>query len=759
MFSHSVLLAQTAQISIPLSHPISWDSLYASGLSQTHGYSGGQFFHRPAEAEDLILLDQFDVPYIVKTDDLSAYYQRTLPQPDANQRTACNGTHFQFGSMGGYHTYDEVVANLDLMRQLFPQWISDKFSIGTTYEGRDIWAVKLSDHPASDESSSEGVVYFDGLTHAREPMSMEVLLHYMWWLLEGADSHDEAAHLLQNREIFVVPVVNPDGYVYNETIAPNGGGVWRKNRRPINTNCVGVDLNRNFAHDWGHSAGASGNPCSQTFHGGIVASEAETQSVQALIDSIQPATAMSMHSHGQVIVYPPTIRDTSDAFATYATHTVDFISDNHLAFGTSNDVLSYFASGTTIDYLHGEGVQAWMPEIGTDMWEAFPNICVRSEEIRPALLYASWAAGAFPRIHTIQHSEAVPGDTLFLEVSLSNRGVHHTDNVLVQAKSLTDGVFQLGPFPQSPIQLTNHHHRTQRNWGFQYGVESDLPFLSDLAFEVVVLEGGTVSHRDTLRLLSGQRQLKRTEGFEAGRADWVPAANVAFWRLSDHLPAEGDFCLTDSPDRSYANNVNSTLSYLPGLDLRNLTHPFLEFMGRWSLQPHLDWVKLEVSPDNGGNWYSIGGEMMNGEMRFNGHQSWARHRIDLADFVGQELQLRLRMESNALVRSDGFYVDDIRLVEYADVRQSVSIETEPAAGLRMYPNPAVDLVQIEIPPHADQESRLAVVDALGKELFAESLPPSAGKSRYSLSIADWPSGWYLVRLQIGGQWYHQPLIK
>ena len=84
-----------------------------------------------------------------------------------------------------------------------------------------------------------------------------------------------------------IPVINPDGYVYNELIEPDGGGMHRKNRR--NTNCGngttrGVDLNRNFGYEWGaDNIGSSSDPCSEVYRGDSAFSEPEAQAVRDFI--------------------------------------------------------------------------------------------------------------------------------------------------------------------------------------------------------------------------------------------------------------------------------------------------------------------------------------------------------------------------------------------------------------------------------------------------------------------------------------------
>ena len=130
--------------------------------------------------------------------------------------------------MGGYHTYSEVMAALDSMHALYPSITTAKMDIGHSLEDSVIWAIKISDNPEVDEDEPE--VFFNSLIHAREPAGMEVLLYFMWYLLDNYGSDPEATHLVNDREIWIVPVVNPDGYCYNEYQHPEGGGMWRKNR-------------------------------------------------------------------------------------------------------------------------------------------------------------------------------------------------------------------------------------------------------------------------------------------------------------------------------------------------------------------------------------------------------------------------------------------------------------------------------------------------------------------------------------------------
>ncbi len=117
---------------------------------------------------------------------------------------------FGYGSMGGFYTFQEAINQLDSLHARFPNIITQKFQIGVTENGRPIWAAKISDNPNISESEPRAL--FDGLIHAREPISMMTVLYAMYYLCENYGDDPEVTYLVNNREIFFIPVVNPDGY-------------------------------------------------------------------------------------------------------------------------------------------------------------------------------------------------------------------------------------------------------------------------------------------------------------------------------------------------------------------------------------------------------------------------------------------------------------------------------------------------------------------------------------------------------------------
>jgi murein tripeptide amidase MpaA len=184
-----------------------------------------------------------------------------------------------------------------------PSITSAKFSIGTSIEGRDLWAIKVSDNPGTDEVEPE--VFYTGIHHAREPISAEVLLHTIDHLTDNYGSDPTVTDIMDGRELWFLPVMNPDGYVYNETTDPEDGGMWRKNRRNNGNGTYGVDPNRNYGYNWGYDdVGSSPFTFHEGYRGTGPFSEPENQAVRDFTEGREFAIAMNYHSYGNLLLYP-----------------------------------------------------------------------------------------------------------------------------------------------------------------------------------------------------------------------------------------------------------------------------------------------------------------------------------------------------------------------------------------------------------------------------------------------------------------------
>jgi hypothetical protein len=204
---------------------------------------------------------------------------------------------------GGFRTWTQCVALMDSIHTAHPTITTAKFSVGNTYEGNPMWAMKISDNPSVDEDEPE--VLFDGMHHAREPIAMEVCLETMNRLTNGYGTDTLITRLVNEREIFFVPIVNVDGYEYNLATNPAGGGMWRKNRKENGNGTFGVDLNRNYGYKWGYDDdGSSPDPGDETFRGIAEFSEPEIQNMRALINARHFVFAINYHSYSNLWLWP-----------------------------------------------------------------------------------------------------------------------------------------------------------------------------------------------------------------------------------------------------------------------------------------------------------------------------------------------------------------------------------------------------------------------------------------------------------------------
>ncbi|HUG48592.1 MAG TPA: M14 family zinc carboxypeptidase [Candidatus Limnocylindria bacterium] len=205
-----------------------------------------------------------------------------------------------------YHTYSEVVEVLDQTVQRYPH-IARKFSLGKSYEGREIWALKISDNVAQDEDEPE--ILSVGLIHAREHITTEMNVYLIRLLTEGYGNSPRITEIVNSREIFIVPVANPDGGEWD--IASGAFRKWRKNRQPNpGTTAVGTDLNRNFGFKWGCCKGSSAKPSAIKYRGASAWSAPETRRLRDFINSRvvngqqQIKAVFNWHSYGELLMWP-----------------------------------------------------------------------------------------------------------------------------------------------------------------------------------------------------------------------------------------------------------------------------------------------------------------------------------------------------------------------------------------------------------------------------------------------------------------------
>ena len=715
--------------------------------------------------DELSRLKNTTLRYEILIEDMDEYYRnREEPGWQEMQRSeeieaGDNIRGFSYGSMGGFHTYVEVVQVLDSMRLLYPTLITAKQNIGTSHENRIIWAVKISDNPDINESATEPAIHYDALHHAREPIGMSVTLYYMYWLLENYGTNPEATYLVNNREIFFVPVVNPDGYVYNQSTNPNGGGMWRKNRRN-NGGSYGVDLNRNYGYGWGHNSGSSGNPNSNTYRGPSAFSEPEAQAIRNFVLLHNPKIGFSTHSVAGRYLNPYGYTDTAITFEIYSDFSSEFAEYNNYLYGITKEILNYYSSGTTRDYLHSTGTYAWTPEIGgSGFWPSSSQIIpLCSENLKP-MKYLSWVGGAFARFQNykvLDQGYVARNDTLSLGIIIRNKGLSKTaKNVTV---TINSNYSNLVPIVSTVNYDSILARQSKTNTTpFKYMITSSAGLMDEMRFVCTVKQENIVTAIDTFYINVGRTNVLFSDNAESGISNWTRSGNGKLWDTTFVSYWAGIKSFADS---RYGNCVKNTTNYFTlnnSINLSGTVNPRIEFSAKWATEHNYDYVRLQISTNNGASWISMQGRhtrIFSGQHSYLDIKYWRDEQINLSPYIGNNIKIRFYNKTDGGVQGDGFYFDNFRVVDYMDslasVTQTGNQTPNEYALWQNYPNPFNPVTSIKFDLPKTGNVKLSVFNVLGEEI--ETLHNgvlSAGSYKINFNASSYSSGVYFYRIETG----------
>ncbi|MCK4557015.1 MAG: zinc carboxypeptidase, partial [Candidatus Aminicenantes bacterium] len=233
---------------------------------------------------DFPKLQEDNIPYTLETFNLFPFRQ--------TQSTSRGGVN------GDYHSYGELEQDLFALEESYPD-LARIYVIGETHERRNIYALKISDNVNIDEAEAEVIII--GCHHAREWISVEIPYLLGEYLVENYATDSQVRDLVDQSEIWIIPLLNPDGLQYSIHFYR----YWRKNRRDNGDGTLGVDLNRNYGYLWGYdNEGSSPFPSSNIYRGPSAFSEPETQAIRDLFAQRNFSSLISYHSYSQVILYP-----------------------------------------------------------------------------------------------------------------------------------------------------------------------------------------------------------------------------------------------------------------------------------------------------------------------------------------------------------------------------------------------------------------------------------------------------------------------
>jgi hypothetical protein len=506
------------QVKIYLSSKTDVKILYQAGLEIDHGeFTKDNAIIVFLSEKEFTKLKETSFKYDILIDDWFEHYKnrpvlsKTQKQSyiDESKRTN-NVSGFDFGSMGGFYTLSEVIVELDYMREFYSNLISTKDSIGSSVQGRTMYAVKISDNP--DISENEPGVLYTALHHAREPASMMQMIYFMYYLLENYDSDPSVKFLVDNRELFFIPVVNPDGYEYNRQNYPDGGGFWRKNREYNGGSSYGVDLNRNYGPQayWdAPNNGSNTDPNDETYRGTAPFSEPETQTIRNFIAGKNIKNVLNYHSFGSYLIYPYGCfeQETPDSLI-FREFSEDMTLQNGYTNGTDQQTVHYSTRGNSDDYiydgdtlLNGGKIFAMTPEVGRyfdGFWPQQDRIFPLVEENLFPNLYYAWAAGEYIIVeNSAGEQDSNPGNEINITVRLKNKGLLTGYNISAELTSLSNNAVMINDL----VLFDSIEARTTKESlsQFTFAISSEALANEQLELKLTISSGGSVMAVDTLR--------------------------------------------------------------------------------------------------------------------------------------------------------------------------------------------------------------------------------------------------------------------
>jgi murein tripeptide amidase MpaA len=622
-----------------------------------------------------------------------------------------------------FKDYDQIADKLDQMVADRPD-LCTVFSIGNSFEERPIWAISIT-APGGEKP----MVVFDGTHHAREWITPMAVMWVADRLVYEYDTNPTIHDILDTVEVVVIPVINPDGYVYSWT----SERYWRKNRHtpPSGYSCYGVDLNRNYDAGWG-GVGADGYPCSDVYYGSSAGSEPEVQAYCNFVDAHpRIVSGISYHANSEMILspygytsaLPPEPDQSLFAFCDQTMHDeILAVHGRSYAYGPVWSTI-YPASGGTLDWCYdAHHVFEFTIELpGIDFVIPPSEIIPYSEEnFEAARFLMEWSAGpvriTFPQGLPEYISPVVPTafavrieDGYQTAVPSSATLYYSYDGASFETAAIvhTSGTLYEATLPPAECGTTPRFYFSAAGDGgavaYRPATAPDDTFTATVALVTMALNddfesdlGWTVSNDPSLTTGAWERAVPRSPAS-------VGAPSVDF-------DSSGKCFVTDNRAGNYDVDGGPTRLLSPTVDLSTFHNPILRY-ARWiscddPLPPAQDFLNVEVSDDDGANWVLV--------EHVSGNGNWADRQWQVADFVNLTSQFRVRFSvsdnpNNSLTEAG---VDAVRVYDVTcstsgpgdlncdgtingyDIDPFVLALTDPGAYAASYPTCDIQLADI-----------------------------------------------------------------
>ncbi len=715
------------------------------------------------------LLKQKNAKFDILIDDMSEWYDQRNKGKNTLDRIQSD-PDFKYGSMGGFFTLEEIYSEYDSLIAAYPQYFLGADTIGYSYQSRPMIAYSFG----SSSDSAAGLM-INSLIHAREPGGMMSTLYFMKKALRLAAGGDpEFGFLFENRKLYLIPVMNPDGYKYNQTTKPDGGGTWRKNRDKTTDSTYGVDLNRNFGpYDFWNAPnnGSSTSLKSETYRGATPFSEPETNNLRKFTMKHNIKLAVNYHTYGGHIIHPyaALVAQTPDS-SVFRALTWEFSRYNRYNCGLDAETVGYSTRGDSDDWFYETDsskskVFAMTPEIGNDIdgfWPKVDRIPVHCDEMFYMNKQVLWSANVNLRIKDYYTESNTDSLKSWINITMINAGVQKADSEsemtlvpLSDAFTVKDNKRMLGKLSPAERQ-TEVFEVLLTGKAFENG--------AGVPFEVTVLQEGLL-RKDTITvkmfiyedlwIFRDGELAHKWENSSLGTWDtFFDAANMKF-------------VLTDSPSGKSKDSADCYFTMKELLDIP-ANDAVLEYFVKWSLEwnydkfiiqairPGADWKNLVADRMIDG-FYQKGSRIDSAEKVYTGSQpEWIRQQCDMKEYVNRYTYLRFGVLTDRYTSFDGVFLDNVRIKYYRDL-DYYSVE-DPAGNsvVSIYPNPvprgsnallAFGGVSPAMP------ATVTITDAIGRTVFTGRVnaDENGAVTYYTVESSGFIPGIYFLNLGIGSQ--------
>ena len=606
-------------------------------------------------------------------DNYEEYLATTIANYNKDFDKLQSGKYFTTGSYAGHFTTEEIYENFDLMMKKFPNLIS-KNEIGKSIEKRPIYAYCFGPFGCMGSMSYPNVM-INGIHHAREPIGGTINVYTAWKLLENYENGEpEATFLLTNRNIVFVPIINPDGYEENIKNYPNGGGLWRKNKRIYDNKVYGVDINRNYGPEnlWNYDGkNLTKDYFSEIYPGKSAFSEPETQAIQNLTKTSNFKTIFNYHTFGNLLIYPHGYRiiDCADSnlfrdFGYYLTR------NSNYAFGLAGNLLNYNAQGASDDFHYSNNkALSFIIEVG----EFYDNFYTRLDSIIPYceqnykfIKQLIWSADANLVVKKVDYENQ--NSKKILKIYVQNIGTNVSNNESLEINCSNEKIiiqnkqFDFPPINSGETIILS----TELSDDGTIINGSSLKFHTNLIQNNIIKQDSFVVQYYQPRIY----EIKIDTFLDNFKCD-------ANWATNIDYPHKNQI-ITSNLEETYNSNMYSTIE-LPR-KFFNCNSLFFEFDIQFGIELNFDFFKLQIFNTETGSWDNLRTDRMTigsgldkstqkaGVYGFDGFiPTWTKQKVDISNYKNDSISIKFVLQTDGGTNKSGVKLKNLNFLAYEDL--------------------------------------------------------------------------------------------